>query len=158
MRNSLLVFLLILTLPIAQAAQLPGRVVRVVDGDTIVLEAEDDRHRVRLAGIDAPERNQPWGEASTRELRRQVAGQQVVVDWYKRDRWDRLIGVVELEDQDVNLHMVDGGLAWHYKRYEAEQTPEQRRAYSAAEKAAQGARRGLWSDPAPVAPWEWRRR
>ena len=64
-----------------------GDVVRIVDGDTIVIEAEGARHKVRLAGIDAPERNQPWGEASTRELRRQVAGKVLVVEWYKRGRF-----------------------------------------------------------------------
>ena len=66
-----------------------------------------------LAGIDAPEKNQPWGEASTRELRRQIAGKHVVVGWYKRDRWMRLIGIVRLAGEDMNLHMVDRGLAWH---------------------------------------------
>ena len=119
---------------------LPGQVTRIVDGDTIVLEAEGSKHRVRLAGIDAPERNQPWGETATRELRRQVAGQQVEVEWYKRDRWKRLIGVIWLDGEDMNLHMVDRGLAWHYKRYADEQSPGDRDAYSAAEKAAQEAR------------------
>lgn len=156
MRILLLAFLLAAQL--VHGADLPGRVVRVVDGDTIVLEAGTERHRVRLAGIDAPEKNQPWGEASTRELRRQVAGRDVIVDWAKKDRWNRLIGVIRLDGEDINLHMVDRGMAWHYKRYQAEQTPEDRKLYTAAEIAAQGARRGLWSDPEPVPPWEWRRR
>jgi endonuclease YncB( thermonuclease family) len=137
---------------------LPGQVIRIVDGDTIVLESDGARHRVRLAGIDAPERNQPWGDASTRELRRQVAGQHVLVEWYKRDRWKRLIGVIRLDGDDMNLHMVDRVLAWHYKRYADEQNPEDRAAYAEAEKVAQWARRGLWSDPQPIAPWEWRKR
>jgi hypothetical protein len=70
----------------------------------------------------------------------------------------KVVRVVRLDGEDVNLHMVDRGPAWHYKRYEAEQTPERREMYSAAERAAQGARRGLWSGPEPVAPWEWRKR
>ena len=138
--------------------RLPGQVVRIVDGDTVVLESDGARHRVRLAGIDAPERNQPWGNAGTRELRHQVAGQHVVVEWYKRDRWKRLIGMIRLDGDDMNLHMVDRGLAWHYKRYADEQTPPDRDAYAEAEKAAQDARRGLWSDPQPIPPWEWRKR
>lgn len=153
----ILLLALLLTAQLAQAADLPGRVVRVVDGDTIVLDAGTDCYRVRLAGIDALERDQPWGDASTRELRRQVAGKDVVVDWDKRDRYDRLVGVVRLDGEDVNLHMVDRGMAWHYKRYANEQTSEGRELYSAAEIAAQAARRGLWSDGDPVAPWEWRR-
>lgn len=71
---------IILSAPPANAVQLPGTAVRIVDGDTIVLKVAEVRHRVRLAGIDAPEKNQPWGEASTRELRRQIAGKHVVVE------------------------------------------------------------------------------
>ena len=159
--QTLLLICLVALTAVAGAADLetlPGRVTRIVDGDTIVLEAEGSKYRVRLAGIDAPERNQPWGEAATRELRREVAGQQVEVQWYKRDRWKRLIGVIRLDGEDMNLHLVERGLAWHYKRYADEQSPGHRDAYSAAEKAAQGARRGLWSDPKPIPPWEWRKR
>lgn len=156
-----LVICLLVLLPVACADDLessPGRVVRIVDGDTIVIEAEGARHKVRLAGIDVPERNQPWGEAATRELRRQVAGQGVLVDWRKKDRWKRIIGIVRLGGEDMNLHLIERGLAWHFKRYADEQDPEDRKAYADAEKAAQGARRGLWSDPQPIAPWEWRKR
>jgi endonuclease YncB( thermonuclease family) len=156
MRILLLAFLL--TTQVAYAADLPGAVVRVVDGDTIILEVQGGRHTVRLAGIDAPEKNQPWGEAATRELRRRVAGKFVVVVGQKRDRWNRLIGVVRLAGQDINLHMVDRGMAWHFKRYEAEQDPADREAYAAAEDAARDSRLGLWSDPDPVPPWEWRSR
>lgn len=142
----------------ADLQTLSGQVVRIVDGDTVVLDVQGTRHRVRLAGIDAPERNQPWGDAATRELRRQVAGQEVIVEWSKRDRWKRLIGVIRLDGEDVNLHLVDRGLAWHYKRYADEQDPGARSAYAAAQEAAERARRGLWSDPEPVPPWDWRKR
>jgi len=91
----------------ADLQQLPGRVVRIVDGDTIVLEVGDMRHKVRLSGIDSPERNQPWGDASTRELRRQVAGKDVIVEWSKRDRWKRIIGVIKLDGENQNLHLVE---------------------------------------------------
>ena len=149
----------LLTLPCAANAEtLTGKVTRIVDGDTVVLDVQGTKHRVRLAGIDAPERNQPWGEAATRELRRQVAGQQVLVEWSKRDRWKRLIGIIRLDGEDVNLHLVDRGLAWHYKKYQGEQSPGDRDAYSAAQGSAERARRGLWSDPAPVPPWDWRKR
>ena len=137
---------------------LSGIVIRIVDGDTIVLESQGDRHRVRLSGIDAPERNQPWGDVSTRELRRQIAGKAVVVEWRKRDRWKRIIGVIKLKGNDVNKHMVERGLAWHYKKYQSEQTPEDRVEYAAAETAAQGAKRGLWSVSNSIPPWAWRRR
>lgn len=154
----LVVALTVTSIHAGEFQQLSGRVVRVVDGDTVVLETQNERHRIRLAGIDAPERKQPWGEASTRELRREIAGQSVLVEWNKRDRWKRLIGVIKLEKRDINKHMIKSGLAWHYKKYQREQTPEDRAAYDAAEKAAQGARRGLWSAPNPMPPWNWRRR
>lgn len=158
-RVALLVVSLLAWLPASVlSATLTGQVKRVVDGDTLVVESQEHDYRVRLAGIDAPERNQPWGEASTRELRRQVAGRFVVVEWYKKDRWKRLIGIVRLNGEDQNLHMIDRGMAWHYKRYQDEQTPEDRDAYAEAENAARDARRGLWSDPELVPPWEWRRK
>ena len=153
-----LILMVVLCLSVAHAEVIEGRVVRIVDGDTIVVELQRVRHKVRLSGIDTPERNQPWGDSATREMRRLVAGKGVAVDWYKRDRWGRLIGNVFVDGQDVGLLMVERGMAWHFKRYADEQTPADRDAYSAAEKAAQGARRGLWSDPEPVPPWEWRKR
>ena len=159
--HHLILTILILLQAAAHAGEqrsLSGRVVRIVDGDTIVIDAGRERHRVRLASIDAPERNQPWGDASTRELRRQFAGQEVVVEWSKKDRWERLIGIVRLDGEDMNLHWVERGLAWHFKRYAGEQNPEDRQAYSEAEQAAQSARRGMWSDPEPVPPWDWRKR
>ena len=150
-------------LPDSSSAALPkafdARVTRIVDGDTVVVELPSGKdERIRLGGIDAPERDQPWGEAATRELRRQVAGQTVTIRWSKRDRYERIVGVILLDGEDQNLHLVDRGMAWHYKRYQAEQGAEDRRLYAAAENAARDARRGLWSDPEPMAPWEWRRR
>jgi endonuclease YncB( thermonuclease family) len=162
MRSARLAFVLgvqiVISCQAADLHHLPGRVVRIVDGDTIVLDVAGAQHRVRLAGIDAPEKNQPWGEASTRELRRQIAGKHVIVGSHKRDRWKPLIGIVRFAGEDMNLHMVDRGLAWHYVRYADEQSTRDREAYVAAEQSARDARRGLWSDPAPVPPWEWRRR
>ena len=128
------------------------------NGDTIVVEGQGIRQKVRLSASDTPERDQPWGDSATREMRRLVAGKDVSVYWYKTDRWDRLIGNVLVDGEDAGLLMVERGMAWHFKRYADEQTPADRDAYSAAEKAAQGARRGIWSDPEPIPPWEWRKR
>jgi len=147
-----------LGLGLSQADVTKGRVVRIVDGDTIVVEGQGIRQKVRLSAIDTPERDQPWGDSATREMRRLVAGKDVSVHWYKTDRWDRLIGNVLVDGEDAGLLMIERGMAWHFKRYADEQTPADRDAYSAAERAAQGARRGLWSDPEPTPPWEWRKR
>jgi len=155
--TSALLLALLWVLP-APAATLTGRVTRVVDGDTLVVLSEGQaQHKIRLAGIDAPERAQPYGHKSTEHLSGLVAGRFVVVDWQKRDRYGRIVGKVVLAGEDVCLEQVEAGLAWHYKRYAGEQSPEDRQAYAKAEEEAREARRWLWAEPKPLPPWEWRR-
>ena len=140
------------------AEALAGRMVRVIDGDTVVvLGPGNAQHRIRLSGIDAPERGKPYGRASGRHLSENVAGKHVVVDWNKRDRYGRIVGKVLLSGQDVNLEQVSVGMAWHYKRYASEQSPSDQTAYSEAETGARLTRSGLWAEPEPAPPWEWRR-
>jgi endonuclease YncB( thermonuclease family) len=104
------------------AKELSGRIVRVADGDTVtVLDRAKVQHRVRLAGIDAPERAQPYGARAKDHLAALVAGRQVVVEWQKQDRYGRIVGKVLLSGRDINLAMIDAGLAWHYKEYAPEQ-------------------------------------
>ncbi len=138
---------------------LTGHVVKVTDGDTItVLDASKTQHTIRLAGIDAPERKQAFGHASRQHLASLVAGQQVHINWTKRDKYRRLIGVVIFNGKDVNLEQVRQGLAWHYKRFEREQSPADRKLYADAEVEARAKRLGLWKDLNPMPPWEWRKR
>lgn len=140
----------------AQAEILTGKVVRILDGDTIEVLQGKTTHRVRFAGIDAPESNQPFGTKAKRALSAVVGGESVRVDWHKRDRYDRLVGKVTLDGADVNLSLVENGLAWWYREYSGEQSARDRHLYEAAERRARQARRGLWADPDPVAPWDWR--
>jgi endonuclease YncB( thermonuclease family) len=149
--------LLLLTVPLAQAETLTGRVVRVTDGDTIVvLDSSKVQHKIRLTGIDAPERSQAFGTKSKEHLSELVAGKSVVVDYKKLDRYQRILGKVLLGGKDVNLEQVEVGLAWHYKKYQGEQTPADRVKYSDAELDARRDKLGLWHDPSPVPPWEYR--
>lgn len=152
-------YVLILIFPFSVFADtLTGRVIRVADGDTVtVLDYWKTRHKIRLQGIDAPERGQPYGKASGKHLSGLVAGRHVVVEYEKRDRYGRVVGKVLLSGVDVNLGQIKAGLAWHYKKYEMEQSAEDRGLYAAAENEAREAKRGLWVEPEPVAPWEWRR-
>jgi len=139
------------------AGTFTGRVVAVTDGDTIkVLGPGNVQERIRLAGIDAPEKRQPFGQASKQHLSDQVFDREVVVDWDKRDVYGRIVGKILVEDQDVDLEQVRAGLAWHYKQYAREQTPTDRASYAEAENDARTAHRGLWSEPDPTPPWEWR--
>jgi len=152
-------FLFILALAFnAQADQLAGRVVKVADGDTItILDSSNTQHKIRLSGIDAPERKQAFGDRSKQALADVVAGRDVVIDWNKRDRYKRIVGKVLVSGQDINLQQVRNGMAWHYITYQDEQDPVDRSLYAQAEYAAQGERLGLWADKYPQAPWQFRR-
>jgi endonuclease YncB( thermonuclease family) len=135
-----------------------GRVVGVIDGDTIdVLMPGLQVVRVRLAGIDAPERGQAFGTAAKAALSELVFARQVVVQWKKRDRYERLVGKVTVSGADANLAMLTRGMAWHYVRFEAEQARGDRAAFAQAEREARAQRRGLWGDLQPVAPWDYRK-
>jgi endonuclease YncB( thermonuclease family) len=133
-------------------------VVGVSDGDTItVRDSTKTQHKIRLAGIDAPEQGQPFGSRSKEHLSQLVFNKTVSVAWHKRDRYGRLVGIVLVDGQDVNLEQVGAGLAWWYRQYANEQTPTDRQAYEAAENAARDRKSGLWRDTEPMPPWEWRR-
>ena len=145
--------------PAQSSTVLAGKVVGIVDGDTIdVLDSDRNTHRVRLAGIDAPERRQAFGARSTQNLTALVRGSDVRVEWYKLDDWQRLVGKVLKNGQDICLEQVRAGFAWHFKRYEDEQSEDDRRIYDAAEKEARSAKKGLWKELIPLEPWLYRER
>lgn len=148
----------LLAAPVAARAQeLAGRIVGVIDGDTVdLLTASKDLIRVRLSGIDAPEKGQPFGQVAKRTLSDIVFDRQVVVDGTKRDRYGRLVGKLLVGGSDANLQIVARGLAWHFKRYEREQPEADRTTYAHAEAAARAGHLGLWADRQPVAPWDYR--
>lgn len=154
----------------ARAEVIDGVVVSIADGDTVtVLVGGHDQHKVRLAAIDAPERGQPFWRRAKQHLGSVVYLQPVRVEWTKRDRYGRIVGRVWVRSPDspcrtsecpktldVGLYMLTVGLAWHYKRYEGEQTPEERQRYASAEEQARGKHAGLWMDAHAVPPWDWR--
>jgi endonuclease YncB( thermonuclease family) len=142
----------------AYASTIVGRVVGVADGDTVtVLDSERVQHKVRLAGIDAPERSQAFGNRSKESLSELVFSKTVTVETDKLDRYGRAVGKVLVGGRDVNLIQVERGFGWHYKAYESEQSENDRLLYDAAEREARAARRGLWQDLNPVAPWDFRK-
>ena len=142
----------------AGSQTLAGRVVSVADGDTItVLDSTDTQHRIRLEGIDAPESHQAFGSRSKQNLSAMVFGKYVMVVYQKTDQYGRLVGKILLDGRDINLEQVKGGMAWHYKEYQREQTPEDRELYARAEDEARSARRGLWVDENPTEPSQFRR-
>ncbi|MBQ7682007.1 MAG: thermonuclease family protein [Oscillibacter sp.] len=133
------------------AADVAGVVTRVSDGDTIwVTDAARLRHKVRLLDIDAPESSQPFGAESTARLKALVGGRKVRVAGDGHDMYGRVLGVVWLDGEDVNLKMVREGMAWVYRHSANAQ-------YIAAQSSARAARRGLWRAEAPTEPYEWRK-
>ena len=142
----------------AAECRLQGKVVKVADGDTVtVLDAGNQQYKVRLAGIDAPEKNQAFGQVSKDTLAGMVAGKTVCVAWRKQDQYQRYIGMIRVDGKPVNLRMVQLGLAWHYKQFANEQAPADRAEFMAAEVAARANRVGLWVTGNAVAPWDFRK-
>ena len=134
------------------ADELRGKVVSIADGDTItVLDADKKLHKVRLNGIDAPEKKQAFGAKSKAKLGELVAGKDVVVDWTEKDNYGRVLGKVQQGLLDVNLQMVKEGLAWHYRKYSKSDK------LARAEAEAKAGKKGLWADPNPVPPWDFRK-
>jgi endonuclease YncB( thermonuclease family) len=128
-----------------------AKVVRVTDGDTIVVLLGKTQHKIRLEGIDAPEKGQAFGTKARQALADKIFGQTVRVVWRKRDRYHRILGRVYLGDRDISLEMIRDGMAWRFKRFNKE------KALAEAEQQAREARRGLWAAKDPIPPWEWRK-
>jgi endonuclease YncB( thermonuclease family) len=153
----LLLTILALVFSFPAWGDITGYVVGVADGDTItVLDADKVQHKIRLTGIDAPEKKQPFGNRSKQSLSDMVFNKTVTVETDKRDRYGRELGKVLAGSKDVNLEQVRTGFAWHYKAYERTQSATDRQAYADAENEAKAAKRGLWVDVDPTPPWEWR--
>jgi endonuclease YncB( thermonuclease family) len=128
-------------------------VLNVQNGDTItVLDSDKVQHKIRLVGIDAPESGQAFGAKSKRALSAKVFGKTVRVEWSERDHCARTLGKVLLDRRWINREMIADGLAWHYKRYSRDT------ALDKAESKAQADRIGLWVEPHPVPPWDYRRK
>jgi endonuclease YncB( thermonuclease family) len=142
----------------AHADTLTGRVVGIADGDTLtLLDETNTQHKVRLSGIDSPEKKQPFGQHCKQSLSALAYGRTVAVEANKRDRYGRVIGKVLVDGEDANLEQVRRGCAWHYKQYQNEQTLNDRLAYNTAEESARASGVGLWTDREPVPPWGWRK-
>jgi len=133
------------------AAAAGWRVVGVSDGDTVrAVDGDDVERRIRLVGVDAPETAQPFGTVARRRLADLVMGKVVAVDDRGEDAYGRTLARLEVDGIDVSRQMVADGMAWHFTRYSADAD------LAAAEAAARAAGLGLWRDPNPMPPWEWR--
>lgn len=139
--------------------------VGISDGDTFTLLVVDVQYRVRLSGIDTPERGQPYANAARDALSDLIFRKQVRVESRKTDRYGRIIGQVWVQPNDcprcgrtldVSLALLTMGMAWWYRFYANEQPEEERGQYEFAEFEAKAKGAGLWQDEDPVPPWAWR--
>lgn len=144
-------------LPFLAYANITGKVIGISDGDTLtVLDTNQVQHKVRLAGIDAPEKKQAFGQKSKESLSDCAYLKQVKIEGEKLDKYGRLIGKVIVNNQDCNLIQIAKGMAWHYKKYQKEQSSIDRLTYSNEEIKAKNNRLGLWNDMNAIPPWEFR--
>lgn len=136
-----------------------GRIVGITDGDTLtLLDTSNQQHKIRLAGIDSPEKGQDFGEKAKANLSALAFNKEASADCRKRDRNRRQICAVTVDGKDLGLEQVRAGMAWWYRQYVSEQTPQQRTEYEMAESEARARRLGLWSGKNPIPPWDWAHR
>lgn len=134
------------------ATSFQGTVVKVTDGDTIQVMHNGSAEKIRLAEIDCPEKKQPYGNAAKKYVLSVAAQKNVTVNVETIDRYGRTVGEVILPGgNSLNRQLVSEGYAWHYKKYSKDKS------IGDLEAEARIAKRGLWQDKNPIAPWEWRR-
>lgn len=134
-----------------------AKVVGISDGDTItVLDGNKTQHKIRVAGIDAPEKAQDFGNRSKEHLSDLVFGKTVSIPESKIDKYGRTVSRVMIGHTDAGLEQIKAGMAWHYKKYEIEQSPADRTSYSSAENLAKASKIGLWAQSVQVRPEDFR--
>ena len=129
-------------------------VVKVVDGDTVHLKHDEyGKIKVRLADIDAPEKDQPFGKEATNSLSKLISGKLVKFNKVAIDKYNRIVGLIYYKETEINYYLVRNGLAWSYDRY------NRRKKIRDAENIARKEQINLWSKQgaSPIPPWEWRR-
>ncbi|MBN1279896.1 MAG: thermonuclease family protein [Chlorobiaceae bacterium] len=143
--------IILLMFAACQDAPDSGRVIRVADGDTItILHNDNKQEKIRLYGIDAPEKSQPFGRKARKYTSSLVFGKQVLIRTMDRDRYGRNVAWVYVGEKNINAELVKAGYAWHYRKYSNDRQLQQ------LEEEARNARRGLWRDAKPVPPWKYR--
>lgn len=149
MKRILLLILLLCTTAFA-GDHIQGEVIKVIDGDTITVKTKKKEVKIRLYGIDAPEKKQDYGKKSTRLLDKLIDNEKVQVYVVDTDRYGRAVGKVFFEGEYINAVMVRKGAAWHYKKYSKDIE------LAIAEEWARQEREGLWREDNPTAPWDYR--
>jgi len=135
----------------AQSETFTAKVIVVMDGDTVMVLRDGQKTKIRLANIDAPEKTQPFGKQSRDSLLELVGKKQVQIDSQAVDQYGRLVGLISVDGLNINQEQVRRGMAWEYSHFHRDET------YRALQSEATQAKRGLWTQYNPQAPWEWRK-
>ncbi len=153
MKNKLFFILCIFLTHNVFAENLTGKVVSIADGDTVTILTNNKQTKIRLAEIDTPEKNQPYGKKAKKALSDFIFGKTVRIEIETIDRYGRTVGKIFLNDLNINKEMVKAGHAWVYVQYAKDKT------LFALEKNAKENQLGLWALPEGerIAPWQWRR-
>lgn len=143
----------IILIPFFLVPEFKGEVTAIIDGDTIEVLRDGKAVRIRLNGIDSPEKSQPFGMKAKQFMSDLIYEKKVVIKEKEIDRYGRLIADVYLQDGTwVNKSLVENGLAWHYKYYSSDAE------LALAENLAKISKTGLWQDSNPIPPWDYRRK
>ena len=145
------IFILLLSFPFGVFGQLKGKVVRIADGDTFTILVQEKQYRIRLHGIDSPEKGQDFSVAAKQYLSDLIMHRMVEVKQKNKDRYGRIIGIATIDGVNINESLLRQGYAWHFTRYD--RNPE----WALLEQTARAERKGLWAQGNPLAPWEFRK-
>jgi micrococcal nuclease len=143
---------IVLIIALLSAPAFAHQVIGVADGDTLTVLQDRKPVRIRLADIDAPEKHQPFGERAKQALSDLCFGKDAILDVRTTDRYGRVVARVTCAGVDANRALVEHGMAWHYLRYSTDI------GLASVQEQAKASKRGLWADPDPVPPWDYRRK
>ena len=145
---------------IALSSTLDGKVIKIIDGDTVYFQAtnDDGYKKLRLVGIDAPEMKQPFGHESRQCLANLINNKLVQIITFGEDRYKRTLAKIIIEKIDINQAMIKNGCAWFYRRYKNTLDTDDQVMYDQAEIFAIENKKGLFSNQEAEAPWVWRKK
>ena len=154
--------LVLLALPLSfstrgSAASFQGKVATVLDGERITVTSLNQSLKIKLLGVAAPAKNQPYAELAAQHLSQLVSDKYVVVRYTGLGQDGYVMGRVTLNNVDIGAQMIRDGVAWYNKSEGTDLSEQDRQQYATCEQAARSEARGLWQDPAPIAPWEYRK-
>jgi len=151
MKKLFLASILVTILNVGFSQSYKGSVIRVIDGDTYVFQTTEGSFTVRMQGVDAPERDQPFSKESNEFLSKYL-NKEAITKVSGTDRYGRMLGTLYIDGQDINLQSIKNGFSWHYKQYSKDKD------YASAEEHARRNKSGLWKPDNPIPPWEWRKK